>query len=136
MQENFDRMNLSVKTRCTDALEPNLEHGSFDLILADVPCTNTGVMRRRPDAAWRFSVNRLNETVKLQKKIMDSLADLVKDGGILLYSTCSVEPEEDSMQVDAFLKRHPEFTLEDSKLLLPDFLHDGAFAARLRKNGK
>lgn len=133
MHENFRRLGVKVKTICADALNPGFEKESFDLVFVDAPCTNTGVMRRRPDAAWRFSGNRLEDTAKLQRKILNSLAPLVKKGGILLYSTCSIEAEEDVLQVERFLQEHPDFKLEDSQLLLPDFMHDGAFAARLRK---
>ena len=133
MQENFSRLGVKAETVCADALAPDFEKESFDLVFIDAPCTNTGVMRRRPDAAWRFSLNRLEDTAKLQRKILNALAPLVRSGGILLYSTCSIEPEEDGLQVERFLQEHPEFVLEDSQLLLPDFMHDGAFAARLRK---
>ncbi|MBE6406739.1 MAG: methyltransferase domain-containing protein [Lentisphaerae bacterium] len=133
MQENFKRLNVNAKAVCSDALTPAFEKESFDLVFIDAPCTNTGVMRRRPDAAWRFSGNRLEDTAKLQRKILTAMAPLVRSGGVLLYSTCSIEPEEDGLQVERFLSEHPEFTLEDSQLLLPDFMHDGAFAARLRK---
>ena len=133
MQENFKRLGVKAKTICADALVPDFGAESFDVVFIDAPCTNTGVMRRRPDAAWRFSVNRLADTAKLQRKILNAMAPLVKQGGILLYSTCSVEEEEDKLQVERFLQEHPEFELEESQLLLPDFIHDGAFAARLRK---
>ena len=134
MQENFQRLNVKAKTVCADALTPEFEKESFDLVFIDAPCTNTGVMRRRPDAAWRFSGNRLEDTAKLQRKILNALAPLVRKSGILLYSTCSIEPEEDGLQVERFLSEHPDFELEESQLLLPDFMHDGAFAARLRKH--
>ena len=133
MQENFQRLKVKANTVCADALTPEFEKETFDLVFIDAPCTNTGVMRRRPDAAWRFSGNRLEDTAKLQRKILNALAPLVRKGGILLYSTCSIEPEEDGLQVERFISEHPEFELEDSQLLLPDFMHDGAFAARLRK---
>ena len=133
MQENFRRLHINIKTVCSDALAPAFKKESFDLVFIDAPCSNTGVIRRRPDAAWRFSFNRLEETAKLQRKILNSLAPLVKSGGILLYSTCSIEPEEDLLQVERFIKENPEFVLEESGFLIPDFLHDGAFAARLRK---
>ena len=133
MRENFSRLGLSVNTVCADALHPPFKKESFDLVFIDAPCTNTGVIRRRPDAAWRFSLKRLAETAELQKRILSALAPLVRSGGVLLYSTCSVEDEEDSGQVEDFLREHPEFQLEESGVLLPDSAHDGAFAARLRK---
>ena len=133
MQENFIRLHVKAKTVCADALAPEFGNESFDAVFIDAPCTNTGVMRRRPDAAWRFSLNRLEDTVKLQRKILNAMAPIVRRGGILLYSTCSVEAEEDTLQVEQFLQDHPEFELEESQLLLPGFMHDGAFSARLRK---
>ena len=111
--------------------EPENLTGSFDLVLADVPCGNSGVFRRRPDAMWRFSAERLKELAALQARILDSAAKLVAPGGQLVYSTCSIEPVEDDMAVQAFLERNKEFSLLKSRLLLPSLVNDGAFAALL-----
>ena len=111
--------------------EPEELHGSFDLVLADVPCGNSGVFRRRPDAMWRFSARRLEELAVLQARILDAAAKLVAPGGQLVYSTCSIEPVEDDLAVAAFLARHPEFILLKSRRLLPTLVNDGAFAALL-----
>ena len=111
--------------------EPEALTGSFDLVLADVPCGNSGVFRRRPDAMWRFSKERLKELSALQSRILDAAAKLVSPGGQLLYSTCSIEPVEDDAAVAAFLDRNREFSLLKSRLLLPSLVNDGAFAALL-----
>ncbi len=111
--------------------EPEELTGSFDLVFADVPCGNSGVFRRRPDAMWRFSVERLKELAVLQSRILDAAAKLVSHGGQLVYSTCSIEPAEDDLAVAAFLERHQEFSLLKSRLLLPSLVNDGAFAALL-----
>lgn len=103
--------------------------------LVDVPCSNTGVPRRRPDALRRFNAKRLNEVAALQKQILNVQIRLVKPGGHLLYSTCSVEAEEDEQQVASFLAAHPECELISQRRLLPALRHDGAFAALIRKNG-
>ena len=116
-----------------DAAQPAFSPATFDFVLADVPCTNSGVFRRRPDAPWRFSEKRLKETVHLQKQILNALARLVKPGGLLVYSTCSIDSAEDDDQIRAFLGEHPDFELECSKLLLPAADCDGAYAAHLRK---
>ena len=113
------------------AAEPRELSGSFDLVLADVPCGNSGVFRRRPDAMWRYSPERQKELVLLQKSILDEAARLVSPGGQLVYSTCSIEPEEDDGLVAAFLKDHGDFQLLKSRLLLPSPVNDGAFAALL-----
>ncbi len=102
-----------------------------DLVVADVPCGNSGVFRRRPDAMWRYSRRSQLELVGLQFRIMESAAELVAPGGQMLYSTCSIEPEENELSVADFLRRHPEFSLLKSRLLLPSPVNDGAFAALL-----
>ena len=107
----------------------------FDKVLVDAPCSNTGVLRRRPDARWNWSEEKLAALVKLQAEILDACALRVAPGGLLVYSTCSNEPEENEAQVTAFLARHPDFSLEESRESLPfESGTDGAFAARLRRN--
>ena len=118
------------------AAEPRELSGSFDLVVADVPCGNSGVFRRRPDAMWRFSPARRKELTLLQRSILDDAARLVSPGGQLVYATCSIEPEENDGLVAAFLKEHGEFALLKSRLLLPSHVNDGAFAAlMLRRRG-
>lgn len=107
----------------------------FDKVLVDAPCSNTGVLRRRPDARWNWNEEKLAALVKLQAEILDACAPRVAPGGTLVYSTCSNEPEENEAQVAAFLARHPDFSLEESRESIPfDSGTDGAFAARLRRN--
>lgn len=118
------------------AAEPRELPGSFDLVLADVPCGNSGVFRRRPDAMWHYSPARQRELAALQRSILGEAARLTAPGGQLVYSTCSIEPEENEDNVAAFLKEHDDFALLKSRLLLPSVVNDGAFAAlmtRLRK---
>ena len=104
----------------------------FAKILVDAPCSNTGVLRRRPDARWNWSEEKLAALVKLQAEILDQVAPLVAPGGTLVYSTCSNEPEENVEQVNAFLARHPDFKLDATRESIPfESGHDGAFAARL-----
>ena len=101
-------------------------------VLVDAPCSNTGVLRRRPDARWNWSVEKLEALVKLQAEILDQAAVLVAPGGALVYSTCSNESEENLDQVNAFLARHPDFALDTTRESVPfETGHDGAFAARL-----
>ena len=107
----------------------------FDKVLVDAPCSNTGVLRRRPDARWNWNEEKLAALVKLQSDILDACASRVAPGGVLVYSTCSNEPEENEAQVTAFLARHPDFSLEESRESIPfDSATDGALAARLRRN--
>ena len=113
------------------AAEPQNLNGSFDLVLADVPCGNSGVFRRRPDAMWRYSPARQRELAELQRSILDEAARLTAPGGQLVYSTCSIEPGENEDNVAAFLEKHGDFQLLKSRLLLPSAVNDGAFAALL-----
>lgn len=108
---------------------------AFDRILLDVPCSNTGVFGRRPDARWTWSRRKLGALLKTQAAVLDEVSALLALGGRLVYSTCSIEPEEDAGQVAAFLARHPDFALERSVLELPTALHDGAYAAALTRRG-
>ena len=133
MNRNLRKAGVRARTVRADVVESPFSPESFDLILADVPCSNTGVMRRRPDSPWRFSARHLNELTVLQGKILDSLGALVKPGGVLIYSTCSIETEEDAMQVRSFLTRNASFEMRTERLLLPSSSHDGAYAALLRK---
>ena len=128
LEENLRRLRLDVPVVCS--LD---EAGTkFDKVLVDAPCSNTGVLRRRPDARWNWNVERLAAVVKLQSEILDKAAPLVAPGGTLVYATCSNEPEENDMQVAAFLARHPEFSLTASEEAVPHVAGcDGAFAAAL-----
>lgn len=134
MRANLDRLHLpEIRVVEADALHPPFAAESFDLVFLDVPCSNTGVPRRRPDVLWRFSPARLREIVELQKRILEAQIHLVRPGGHLLYSTCSIEKEEDHLQIERFLSAHPECSLVSQRRLTPSGQHDGAFAALLRK---
>ncbi|MGN0845143.1 MAG: RsmB/NOP family class I SAM-dependent RNA methyltransferase [Kiritimatiellia bacterium] len=137
MRENFRRFRLDrfIRAGKGDAKRVRLadfDGKRFDRILADVPCSNTGVQRRRVDARWRFDAKRLSELTEVQAAILENLATLLAPGGRLVYSTCSIEPEENRQIVQAFLRTHSDFRLaEDSALIPPDSGCDGAYAAAL-----
>jgi 16S rRNA (cytosine967-C5)-methyltransferase len=110
-------------------------------VVLDVPCSGTGVLRRRPDARWRLRPERIDDLVTLQRELLDAGAAIVEPGGLLIYATCSLEPEENEDQVDRFLRNHPEFARDPAGPTGGDDLHvvpweddsDGAYASRLRK---
>jgi 16S rRNA (cytosine967-C5)-methyltransferase len=116
-------------------------------VLVDAPCTGTGTFRRHPDARWRLRMSDLAVTAMNQRDILRAAAALVRPGGLLIYSTCSLEPEENEAQVEAFLAAYPGWllepppagavpfdTLDHGYLRVLPHAHgaDGAFAARLR----
>ncbi len=86
--------------------------GCFDAILADVPCSGLGTLRRNPEIKWHFEPEGLTSLQQTQRQIIDSISESVRVGGRLLYSTCSTEPEENEQVIDSFLNTHPGFSLE------------------------
>jgi 16S rRNA (cytosine967-C5)-methyltransferase len=108
--------------------------GLFDRILLDAPCTNTGAMRRRVDVRWRLRPNDFSRMHKQQISILRVVSPLLKQGGILVYSTCSLEPEENEEVVQETLANLSMLRLERQKHCFPfRDSFDGAFAARLAK---
>jgi 16S rRNA (cytosine967-C5)-methyltransferase len=123
------------------ALEPK-EMGALpprrgDLLLLDVPCSNTGVLARRPEARYRFSNSSLRSVVALQRRIIDSALPLLRPGGHILYSTCSLEEEENRQQVRWLCTRHKAVIVQET-CSLPSpgsddvSYHDGGYFALLR----
>jgi 16S rRNA (cytosine967-C5)-methyltransferase len=140
--------SLNVYPFVGDARQPAIK--PVDVVLIDVPCTGTGTFRRHPDARWRIKVSDFAVMSQLQRSILRAAADVVAPGGLLIYSTCSLEPEENDAQIDWFLSENLDFVLEPPPdgAVHPDLLDngklralpqrhgtDGAFAARLRKVG-
>jgi 16S rRNA (cytosine967-C5)-methyltransferase len=133
VQENCERLGITcVETIPSPVLHP--PSSGFDRILIDAPCSNTGVLRRRVDLRWRVSPEEILRLQKTQLDLLKSAALALTPGGVLVYSTCSLEPEENSVVVQEFLKAQKDFKLERERELLPfaDQL-DGAFVARLQK---
>ena len=122
-KQNFDRRHLPWRVLSG---KPEGLKGQFDLVMADVPCSNTGVFRRRPDALWRFSEKGLREILAVQRDLLEQAARLTAPGGQLVYSTCSIEPEENAQLADEFLARHPDFRRAAAEIILPTPLSDGA----------
>ena len=136
LADNLNRCGTKqVQMHVVNALEmtPDTFGGTlFDGVLLDVPCSNTGVIRRRPDARQRLTTEHLRQLCTLQSQLLDGAAALVRTGGRLVYSTCSLEPEENEDQVAAWLKRNPSFRLDqESRRFPPRDRMDGAYAARL-----
>lgn len=133
LQENLARLHAGeAATAVHDWTKPAPAkwHGAFDAILLDVPCSNTGVIRRRVDVRWRLQVPDIEKLVVTQRTILEAALPCLKPGGRLVYSTCSIERSENMDQVEAFLAAHPELELKETRDAFP-FRDgtDGAFAA-------
>jgi len=131
IQENCARLGVT----CVEvALSTGLAHRQFDRVLVDAPCSNTGVMRRRVDLRWRIRPNEIERLRSAQLGLLGQAATRLKAGGILVYSTCSLEPDENQEVVQQFLSRHSGFSLEHERELLPfaDGV-DGAYMARFHR---
>ena len=145
--ENARRLEIdSLHVYVADARFPAIR--PVDLVLVDAPCTGTGTFRRHPDARWRIKISDIAVMAATQRSILRAAASVVKPGGLLVYSTCSLEPEENDEQVDHFLANNPGWridpppegaipsvVLDGGRLRVLPQQHgtDGAFAARLRR---
>ena len=149
IEEGAERLGLqSIETLCGDATNLQLDE-PVDMIFADVPCSGLGTLAKKPDIKWKRELEDIKALVILQRKILESLAKWIKPGGTLVYSTCTIEPEENIENIKWFLSKHPEFELDSAEKYLPaevcnngvlevyTHIHqiDGAFAARLIRKG-
>ncbi|MGY4689773.1 16S rRNA (cytosine(967)-C(5))-methyltransferase RsmB [Salibacterium sp. K-3] len=152
--DQVDRLGLSnVRASAADARNLYQYHdpGSFDRVLADVPCSGLGVIRKKPELKWRTQEG-LDRFPEIQGGILDAAADVTAPGGRLVYSTCTVRPEENEEVVEAFLQKHSAFTIDEEAaeslpekaasamekrgmltVLPQDFQSDGFFMTALRK---
>ncbi|MEM8557496.1 MAG: 16S rRNA (cytosine(967)-C(5))-methyltransferase RsmB [Bacteroidota bacterium] len=138
-----------AQTLAAQALEPGADVLQADRVLLDAPCSGTGVLAKRADLRWRRTPDDLRDLVALQDTLLDAAAALVKPGGLLVYATCSIEPEENAERIRHFLDARTDFALEGAAPFVPagmrtedgfyaalPHIHgtDGAFGARLRKS--
>jgi 16S rRNA (cytosine967-C5)-methyltransferase len=107
--------------------------GKADKLLLDVPCSGLGVIKRNPDAKWKLSLEVIERTKKLQEKILNDYCEMVKVGGEMVYSTCSILPSENKNQVDLFLQTHSNFEFINDNTILPSVGFDGFYMARLKR---
>lgn len=107
LEENLARLGLTARTLAADA--EKLDEAPFDAILLDAPCSATGTIRRHPDVAWTKGEEDVGKLAALQARLLDRAAHLLKEGGRLVYCTCSLEAEEGERQAASFLERHPDF---------------------------
>ena len=147
MRDLVDRLGLTnVRLECIDALSSHptshISHhtspsSEYDRILLDVPCSNMGVIARRPESKYRITPESVKELSELQFKLLESASRALKVGGILVYATCSPDPMETTQVVNRFVKEHPEFEKAGAPVLPAsvDSRFDGFFAQALCRKG-
>ncbi len=132
------RLGVTIVETCS--LDPERNEGPpdgpFDAVLVDVPCSNTGVLGRRPEARWRLWPNDFRHLVPLQTRLLLQGAERVRPGGKVVYSTCSIEPEENRQVVQNVLRALPWLELEADEEQVPGRPADGGYWARLRHKEK
>jgi 16S rRNA (cytosine967-C5)-methyltransferase len=137
LEANIRRLGFEgVEVVQGDARAPEEALGDreFDAILLDVPCSNSGVLRRRSDARWRMDADRLKALNLLQFEILTACAMRLRSGGRLVYSTCSLEADENESLVSRWVGAHSDFKLDrEVKAFPPEAQTDGAFAALIRR---
>lgn len=136
LRENLRRYGLDGWVRVLQGDAAALLEAGFDRILLDAPCSNTGVLRRRPDARWRFSLPRLRALAREQRRLLTHLLPLLAPGGRLVYSTCSLEPEENMELLAQVCGGAAGFAVVEWRESRPDRDGmDGAFAAAIERGG-
>ncbi|MEM6448420.1 MAG: 16S rRNA (cytosine(967)-C(5))-methyltransferase, partial [Cyanobacteria bacterium P01_D01_bin.123] len=135
----------SIQTRAVDLAAPQFDPeglelpawGTSDRVLLDAPCSGLGTLHRHADARWRQSPERITELVALQAQLLERAAAWVKPGGVLVYATCTMHPEENQQQLDRFLARTPEWQIDSNvcpKTIWPHVNNrDGFFLAKLSR---
>lgn len=134
IEKGAARLGLqNISTRVLDATKPNFDEASFDKIICDVPCSGFGVIRRKPDIKYK-PVNSFDELISTQREILNNASSYLKQGGKILYSTCTLHRAENDDVVNEFLENHKDFKLNYIHTFLPQTDGtDGFFAAVLEK---
>lgn len=124
MQANLDRLGVSiVKFVTTDALE--YEDDLFDRVLVDAPCSGLGTLGKKPDIKWKRDLLDIKKLTPIQDELLHKASEMVKVGGAVVYSTCTIEPEENFEVVKKFLSEHPNFRLDDASAFVDKNIVDG-----------
>lgn len=133
--DNLQRLQFSAELCCANAqnLSAWYDGSVFDAILADVPCTASGVVKRHPDIKWLRQPQDAEKTARQQQPLLDALWSTLRSGGRMLLATCSIFQEENQQQVTHFLNRHDDARLRESHVLLPNSKQDGFFYALIDK---
>lgn len=137
MEKTFARLGVNnVKTQLIDArnIANKVKEESFDYLIADVPCSGLGVLSHKVDLKYKITIKAIEEVEYLQEEILEKSYKLLKRNGFLVYSTCTINKDENEKQIAKFLRRHPDFEKVEEKIILP-FEHqtDGFYICKLRR---
>jgi 16S rRNA (cytosine967-C5)-methyltransferase len=135
LREQCRRLGIGIVRTVPLEAEQEPPPGPFDAVLVDVPCSNSGVLGRRPEVRWRLRPGDFRRLVPLQTKLLLWAGERVRPSGTLVYSTCSIEPEENGQVVQAVLQGLPDLVLEAEEQQVPGRPADGGYWARLRRVG-
>lgn len=124
------RASIAVTVLDADTLQ---SEAPYDVVYCDVPCSGSGTWRRAPDAKWRFEPQDLSELTQTQDQILTDASALVASGGQLIYSTCSILQEENQERIEAFVARHPEWSVQSTRQWQPNSQGDGFFLSQLQR---
>ena len=137
MKKNFDRLGVeNVKLQLVDArkVKEHVKEESFDYILADGPCSGLGVISHKVDLKYKVEIENIDSIVNLQKEILDSSKKLLKKNGYLVYSTCTINNDENENQIKRFLSENEDFIKVYEKKILPFENHcDGFYICKLQR---
>ncbi|MBR1392170.1 MAG: 16S rRNA (cytosine(967)-C(5))-methyltransferase RsmB [Lachnospiraceae bacterium] len=138
IKDNISRCRVTnMKAQLRDAtVSDAADREAADIVLADLPCSGLGVLGKKPDIKYRMNPDRIQSLIQVQRSILDVVCNYVRPGGILLYSTCTIDRMENEDNAAWFQEKHPEFELEIQRQILPqEYGCDGFFYAKFRKTG-
>lgn len=132
IEENANKLGVTcVKTKLEDATKVVFED-TFDLVVADVPCSGLGVIRHKPDLKYQMSIDKIENIKTLQRSIIENVSKYVKKGGTLIYSTCTINKDENENLINEFLNKYNNLYKEEELIMLPSSTEDGFYICKIR----
>ena len=131
--DNANKLGVKIITPLLADATSYIYKEEYDYVLADVPCSGLGVIGHKPDLKYHITIKDIEDINKLQKQIIRHVKDYVKDGGILVYSTCTINKLENEWLIKDFLNEHKEFVKLEEEIILPNEYQDGFYICKMRK---
>ncbi len=132
IEENAKKLGVTcIKAYNKDATTVSFDH-KFDVILADVPCSGLGVIRHKPDLKYQMTLEKIESIKKLQNDIVNNVLQYLKEGGIFVYSTCTINKDENELFIEKLIKKYPNLKKEEEIITLPTLYEDGFYICKLR----